>query len=202
MDGEIFLKLVSFGDELTITKNNHVDLLAKQLGMSVVNNGLEDTSNQRIFSDVVKFICENNTSEYFFLVGWTSQQRQDIYWKDEYFTYRPDKRVYNDNSINGMHRGDEVLFNPILTSGQWSTMALSLQETFEFHDCKYFMYNTQDCIQISDHNAKNIKSLKTTNYHNPLNKSSSMKYYLEQQSLQSHTWADFLYRKINAGGVL
>ena len=118
MDGEIFLKLVSFGDELTITKNNHVDLLAKQLGMSVVNNGLEDTSNQRIFSDVVKFICENNTSEYFFLVGWTSQQRQDIFWKDEYFTYRPDKRVYNDNSINGMHRGDEVLFNPILTSGQ------------------------------------------------------------------------------------
>ena len=202
MDGEIFLKLVSFGDELTITKNNHVDLLAKQLGMSVVNNGLEDTSNQRIFSDVVKFICENNTSEYFFLVGWTSQQRQDIFWKDEYFTYRPDKRVYNDNSINGMHRGDEVLFNPILTSGQWSTMALSLQETFEFHDCNYFMYNTQDCIQISDHNAKNIKSLKTTNYHNPLNKSSSMKYYLEQQSLQSHTWADFLYRKINAGGVL
>lgn len=202
MDGEIFLKLVSFGDELTITKNNHVDLLAKQLGMSVVNNGLEDTSNQRIFSDVVKFICENNTSEYFFLVGWTSQQRQDIFWKDEYFTYRPDKRVYNDNSINGMHRGDEVLFNPILTSGQWSTMALSLQETFEFHDCKYFMYNTQDCIHISDYNEKNIKSLKTTNYHNPLNKSSSMKYYLEQQSLQSHTWADFLYRKINAGGVL
>jgi len=202
VDGEIFLKLVSFGDELTITKNNHIDLLAKQLGMSVVNKGLEDTSNERIFNDVVKFICENNTSEYFFLVGWTSQQRQDIFWKDEYFTYRPNKRVYNDNSINGMHRGDEILFNPILNSGQWAAMALSLQQTFEFHDCKYFMYNTQDCIQISDYNEKNIKSLKTTNYHNPLNKSSSMKYYLEQQSLQSHTWADFLYRKINAGGVL
>jgi len=176
--------------------------VAKQLGMSVVNKGLEDTSNERIFNDVVKFICENNTSEYFFLVGWTSQQRQDIFWKDEYFTYRPDKRVYNDNSINGMHRGDEILFNPILNSGQWAAMALSLQQTFEFHDCKYFMYNTQDCIHISDYNEKNIKSLKTTNYHNPLNKSSSMKYYLEQQSLQSHTWADFLYRKINAGGVL
>ena len=202
MDGEIFLKLVSFGDELTITKNNHIDLLAKQLGMSVVNKGLEDTSNERIFNDVVKFICENNTSEYFFLIGWTSQARQDIFWKDEYFTYRPDKRVYNDNTINGMHRGDEILFNPILNSGQWAAMALSLQQTFEFHDCKYFMYNTQDCIHISDYNEKNIKSLKTTNYHNPLNKSSSMKYYLEQQSLQSHTWADFLYRKINAGGVL
>ena len=202
MDGEIFLKLVSFGDELTITKNNHVDFLAKQLDMTLVNKGLEDTSNERIFSDVVKFICENNTNEYFFLIGWTSQQRQDICWKDEYFTYRPDKRVYNDNTINGMHRGDEILFNSILTSGQWATMALSLQEMFEFHDCKYFMYNTQDCISVSDYTTKNIKSLKTTTYHNPLNKNSSMKYYLEQDSLQPQHWADFLYRKINAGGVL
>ncbi len=215
MDGEIFLKLISFGDELTL--NPYVDQLAKSLNMSPVQKGAEDTSNEKIFNDVNKFICEKSVfindltlqpiypTETFLLIGWTNTCRRSVYWKDTYFTFRPDKRDYVDNGINALHKFEETLFNPVLLSDQWLTTALALQWSLSALGIKYFMYNTQDCILYNTHNKDKLKSLDPHTYYNPVNIKSSMKYYLENRGLDITTehgnevWATFLYNKIKNG---
>ena len=197
------MKLVSFGDELVIGESAP-SLLAKELGYEFVDLANDDTSNQKIFTDVIRYITSNKVTDTFILIGWTENNRLDLTWRDTKFTYRPDKRNYIDNGINGLHGSDSVIFNPILVSQQRSSEAFTLQETLLNLGIKYYMYNTQDCIQFNSKSLGNLKNLKGQFYHNPLNKDSSMKWYLNKHGYSLDAvgfkmWAEFLYSKIEAG---
>jgi hypothetical protein len=202
------LRLVSFGDELTLNKDCHVDELARNLNMDSLNLGNNDTSNELIFTDVTKFVCQNDMEDFFVLIGWTSPYRRDLFWKDTVFTYRPDVREYIDNGVNVMHKCDVALFDDHLISQQWVTYALSLQLMLKAQGIKYYMYNTQSAMLYNQSNMKKIQKIDPTHYHNPLNQKSSMAYYLKEKNLAvasiegAKKWAEFLMAKIYAGGVL
>lgn len=202
------MRLVSFGDELTIKEDCHVPELAKSLNMDCLNLGKEDTSNEMIFTDITKFVCQNDMEDFFVLIGWTSPYRRDLYWKDTLFTYRPDRRDYVDNGVNAMHKFDVALFDEHLISQHWITYTLSIQKMLQSHNIKYYMYNTQNAFIYHQDVSKKIQAIDLTRYHNPLNQNSSMAYYLKEKNLpvdspeSAKTWADFLMAKIYAGDIL
>lgn len=196
------MKLISFGDEL-VKGNKAPKLLSEMLDYEFVDYAKNDTSNQSLFRDVIHFVTSANTKKMFILIGWTENNRLDLSWRDDRFTYRPYKRDYNDNGINALHGSDSVIFNDILVSQQRSAEAYALQETLLNLNINYYMYNTQDCINFNYKSIGNLKNIKGQFYHNPLNKDSSMKYYLEKHGFslddKGHIcWAEFLYSKIKA----
>jgi len=197
------LKIVSFGDEHTIdTQIPHY--LAARLGLELENHGKEDISNQKIFTDVCKYVCENKTDD-LILIGWTNAKRMDVEY-DTYFTYRPDKTDYPVNKINELHQSDAYLFNEKVIHGEWAAIACSLQETLKNMKRRFYMYNTQDYIKYNEKTARTVRLLDARYYHNPMNLDSSFTYWADKHNFkgeQAHkSWARFLHNKINAVELL
>jgi len=191
------LKLVSFGDELVKGKASPY-FLAQMLKFDFVDMSSDDTCNQQIFRDVIKFLCEE-PRDVFILIGWTSGNRLEINWNNKKFTYRPDVHDYYDNGINVLHDSDNILFNDILVGQHRASEAYVLQEILTSKDIPYYMYNTQDCIHFNEKTYLYLRSLNGKNYHNPLNKESSMKYFTQREESKNPDldWANFLYDKIS-----
>jgi hypothetical protein len=196
LDEGVLLKLVSFGDELV--KDGSPKLLAEMLEYDFLDLAKNDTSNQQIFRDVIKYLCELETKDCFILIGWTNGKRLEINWKDQNFTYRPDVNDYPDNEINALHFSDDIMFDDILIGQHRASEAYVLQEVLLSEKINYYMYNTQDCIVFNEKTYSYLRALKGRYYHNPLNKDSSMKYFLEKQNPIDHrsAWAEFLRDKI------
>ena len=204
MDEGVLLKLVSFGDELV--KDGAPKYLAQSLGYDFYDLAQDDVSNQQIYRAVLNYILENKND--FVLIGWTSSKRFEIDWKSTRFTYRPDRQDYIDNGINGLHRYDDILFDDLLLGQHWASEVYTLQQTLEFHNIKYYMYNTQDKIYFHQKTMRNLKALNSRQYHNPINLQSSMLYFLKKEGYDisnedgQRRWSDFLYDKIIAGGLV
>lgn len=200
----VLLKLVSFGDELV--QNGAPKYLAQSLGYDFCDLAQDDISNQQIYRSVLNYILENKND--FVLIGWTSSKRFEMDWKSKKFTYRPDRQDYIDNGINGLHRYDDILFDDLLLGQHWASEVYTLQQTLEFHNIKYYMYNTQDKIYFHQKTMRNLKALNSRQYHNPINLQSSMLYFLKKEGYDisnedgQRRWSDFLYDKIIAGGLV
>jgi len=200
------LNLISFGDEL-VKGDAAPKYLAESLGYNFCDVAEIDTCNNQIFRKVIEYSLEDNINN-FFLIGWTNTKRREVWWKDKIFTYRPELREYNDNGINSLHNFDDVIFNDLLLSQHWATEAFLVQQVLKKANIKYYMYNTQDCILFNDKTLGVLKAINARKYHNPLNKDSSMKYFLEKEKYSTldesaHIrWSEFLEQKITAGFVL
>ena len=214
MDEGVFLKLVSFGDEVVINKPNlragncnaAPYFLAEKLNYNFVDCAKVDTCNRQIFKDVIEYSLDANND--FLLIGWTHKQRLEINWKEKSYTYRPNVNEYIDNGINSLHRFDDILFNDILLTQHWASEVFTLQQILEHKKIKYYMYNTQDSMCYNKKTKYYIDALSKTHYHNTINIDSSMKYFLQKQKFdvlnrQAHIlWSNFLFDKINAGDLL
>lgn len=190
------MKLVSFGDGL-IAGDKAPKILADMLGFEFIDRAKEETSNQTIFRDVIDYITNNN-DECFILIGWTLGNQREIRWNEKTFIYNENKIDYEDNLVNRLHKYDDVLFDRLLVAQHRASEAYTLQNVLKNKKIKYYMYNTQDCIFFHEKTLKYLKALNGRTYHNPLNKESSMKFFVEKQNDSDHhrVWAEFLHSKI------
>lgn len=202
------MRLISFGDEYTLGPVPACELLAEKIGIQCVNYGDLDTSNDRIYKKVVKYICENPSNDNIILIGWTNPYRFDIEFDNKLFTLREDKDDYEVAMVKKILKFRPVLFNETLCMENWATLAFSLQEYMKSVGQKYYMYNTHCKIAYSEHTNKTIRNLDAKFYHNPINLESSKIHFLKKQGYEISTleankaWARFLFAKMKAVGVV
>ena len=192
------MKLVSFGDNL-VKDSNAPKILAYMLGYDFVDCSEIETSNQKIYRDVINYICENGTTNIFILIGWTDGKRFEVHYDEEKFIFSPDQKEYAIDNLRVLDKHQHIIFNDILIGQHRASEAFTLQNTLENLDINYYMYNTQDSIYFSEKTLFYLKGLSGRHYHNPLNQSSSMKYFLLKEDVDNpdEYWANFLYNKIN-----
>ena len=199
------MKLVSFGDEL-VKGDAAPKYLAQTLGYDFCDLAQDDICNQQIFRAVLNYIVSNKND--FVLIGWTHSKRIEIDWKSKKFTYRPDRKDFIDNGINGLHRYDDILFDDLLLGQHWASEVYTLQQALEYNNVKYYMYNTQDKIYFHQKTMRNLKALNNRQYHNPINLQSSMMHFLKKEGYNElnqvahKRWSDFLHDKIIAGEII
>lgn len=206
MGRRIFLKLVSFGDEYTVGLNNAIELLGNRLKVDIVNKGKLDTSNERIFNDVIKYVTLHNDCD-ILLIGWTSPYRFDIDYDNKIYTIRKEEE-YPTRVSAKLKPFEHVIFNEILVMDAWATLCYSLQEFLKAHNVNYYMYNTQEKISYNTQTDKNIRNLDPKRYHNPINKESSQIHFIQKHGHELNSvsgasaWARFLHAKMKAVGVV
>lgn len=206
------MKLICFGDEHVHGENKVGEFLSKRLGISYINIGQSDTSNQKIFTTAMSFVLENLSDDMLVLVGWTNANRFDVEYEDHYFTYRPDKTDYPVRRVNMMHVSDDYIFNEKVVHGEWVSCAVSLQETFKAFGVNYYMYNTHDYIKYNDTTARSARFLDQTRYHNPINLDSSFLHWGKLRNYKDNGdtletaahkhWATFIHSKLNSARLL
>lgn len=200
------MKLVSFGDEHTVGLNSTVDILANRLKVELDNKGRLDTSNERIFNDVIKYVTLQNQCD-ILLIGWTSPFRFDIDYDNKIYTIRKGEE-YSTRVASKLKPFEHVIFDEILVMDNWATLCFSLQEFLKANNINYYMYNTQEKITYNTQTDKNIRNLDPKRYHNPINKESSQIHFVQKHGheLGSHNgnsaWARFLHAKMKAVGVI
>lgn len=206
------MKLVCFGDEHVYGDDKVGKFLSYRLKIPYDNLAQPDTSNQKIFTTVMRYVLENISNDMFVLIGWTNANRFDVEYEGDYFTYRPDKTEYPIKRVNMLHSSDDYIFNDKVVHGEWVSCAISLQETLKMFGVNYYMYNTHDYIKYNDDTAKSTRVLDMTRYHNPINLDSSfyhwgkLRNYIEQgntlETKAHEHWAKFIHSKINSARLL
>lgn len=193
------MKLVSFGDSI-VKNSGSPKILADMLGYDFKDLSELETSNQKIYRDVINYVCENGTTNYFLLIGWTAGERFEVCYNDKKFIFAKDKTDYPIESAKILTKHQHVIFNEILVGQHRASEAFTLQKMLFNLQINFYMYNTQDSIYFNEKTLHYLKGLNGRYYHNPLNRSSSMKYFLldEKKETNNETrWAEFLYNKIN-----
>lgn len=193
------MKLISFGDDL-VKNSSSPKILADMLGYDFEDLSELETSNQKIFRDVVNYVCENGTGNYFILIGWTAGERFEVCYDDKKFIFSKDKTEYPIYSAKILTKHQHVIFNEILVGQHRASEAFTLQQMLFNLKVNFYMYNTQDTIFFNEKTLHYLKALNGRYYHNPLNRSSSMKYFRlteQQEKYNQKEWAEFLFNKIS-----
>ena len=47
-----------------------------------------------VYRDVINYVCENGTTNYFLLIGWTAGERFEVCYNDKKFIFAKDKTDY------------------------------------------------------------------------------------------------------------
>ena len=209
MDGGSYLKLVIFGDELLSNRDSAGELLAKRLGMEFDNLAEPDTSNSRIHKKIVKYLIENNTADTIILIGWTSPYRMDAEYNSHYFTYRNDKNDYPSSIVNKLHNYDNYIFDRVVINQRWASIVYGVQELLNAHQCRYFMFNTQQHIEFMSYTEKIIRNLNSKFYFDAINTKNTMKEYLVNLGYKNiftnsacDEYARFLAQKFRQNGLV
>ena len=191
------MKLISFGDDI-VKNSSSPKILADMLGYDFVDCSEPETSNQKIYRDVIKYICDNSTTNIFILIGWTDGKRFEVHYDEEQFIFNPDKKEYPIDNFRILDKHQHIIFNDILIAQHRASEAFTLQNTLANLKINYYMYNTQDSIYFNEKTLFYLKGLSGRHYHNPLNKSSSMQHFLlkEDANNPDEYWANFLFNKI------
>jgi len=200
LDGGTYLKLVCFGDELLAEKDSAAELLAKRLGVDLVNLSEVDTSNSRIHKSIVKYIINNSVDDSVFLIGWTTPYRLDAEYQNKYFTYRNNSHDYPNLKMNKLHKYDHYLFDRIVISQRWASIVYGVQQLLVSHKIKYFMFNTQHHLEYNTYTEKTIRNLNNKLYYDGINPKSTM---LEYTKNNGHgAYARFLSQKLRSNGII
>lgn len=196
--------VVSFGDEYCFGINSAASLLAEKMNCGFIDKARKDTSNFKIHRDIVKYISDNNIENCFFLIGWTSPKKWDIYWKESYFTLNKKETKYFPTLFNKLSVYYDYLFDEILLNNQWASDIFSVQQIFQNLNIKYFMYNTTEKLKINRYNEPLVKLIDTKFYLDPLNSNLTYtnyvknKGFVEDNSKEANLFfSDFIFNKID-----
>lgn len=212
MDGGVFLKLISFGDEHTVGKGCAPEVLADLIGAEWVSKGSKYNNNTRIQREVTNFLAwKEYTEDDIILIGWTSPKRLDMTWQGQNFSYGVDKENMP-IPYKRLAKFDHVLFDPFLLSQQWVATTFATQEMLKNHNVKYYMYNTLEKIDFNKYTEKTLKAIGARFYHNPLSLESSFYHYSLKHGhgpdngllpREAHEqWAKFVAQKMRSVGVI
>ena len=80
------MKLVCFGDEHVYGYDKVGKFLSYRLKIPYDNLAQPDTSNQKIFTTVMRYVLENISNDMFVLIGWTNANRFDVEYEGDYLT--------------------------------------------------------------------------------------------------------------------
>jgi hypothetical protein len=213
LDGEIFLKLISFGDEHTVGKGCAPEVLAQLIGAEWESRGQKYNNNLSIHRQVTDFLAwKNYNQDDIILIGWTSPRRMDMTWQGSNFSYGVNKENYPSTTYKRLAKYDHVLFDPFLLAEQWVTTTFATQEMLKNHPVKYYMYNTLEKIDYNKYTEKTLKAIGARFYHNPLRLESSFYHYSLKHGfgpdngllpLEAHKkWAEFVSQKMRSVGVI
>ena len=191
--------ICAFGDEYLIGDDNVVKEVATRLNCNFENFAERDTSNNRIQYNVTQQAIEKQDQDVIFVIGWTDPARFDAYENEsnQYFTYRKDKRNYNEMFMNKLHKFDHYLFDSIVINQKWASQVYGVQQLLENKNIKYFMFNTNKHLDFNKYNEKVIRNFDHQKYYDSINQKGTLDQFenLEKFSM-------FLSKKIRSLGYV
>lgn len=197
--------VVSFGDEYCFGINSAASLLAEKMNFGFIDKARKDTSNFKIHRDIVKYISDNDIKDCFFLIGWTSPKKWDIYWKQSYFTLNEKETNYFPPIFKKLIVYRDYLFDDILVNNQWASDIISIQQIFKNLNVRYFMYNTTEKLKINKYNENLLRMIDTKFYLDPLNSNFTYVNYIKNKGFVENNskeaksfFCDFIFDKIVA----
>jgi len=203
------LKLAVFGDEFCHGEGTFGGFIADKLNIECADWTLPDTSNQRIFQDVINYVCTHHPQEnnHILLIGWTDPAKVDVYLDSRYYTFQKDRKSYPHLMVNKLHIADRYFFDSNLVMNDWATMIVSLQGMLNFMGVKYYMFNTSTSILNNDLTQKKCAAIDTKYYWNPMSAKHTFKRFCDDRKItdvpmKQKTWGKQLMIKIREANLL